>query len=164
MDKKTRNILIILLLLFLWWYYSNTKRTLKKVIPEHPPKKYRCDAGGCLECAEEHSSCHSKSKCEELCINQIPTTPTTPATPTTPTTPTIPSIIGCMDATQINYDATANVPCPHCCIPAIMGCNDPAALNYYTAVSQGWGCTGNNPNNHSCCAYMGTNGIPYYGT
>ena len=45
-----------------------------------------------------------------------------------------------------------------------MGCNDPSALNYYSAVTQGYGCTGNNPNNKSCCAYMGANGQVYYGT
>ena len=152
MDKKTQNILIILAILFLLYYFNvYSKKSKKNNGSSSPNQKYRCDAGGCLPCEREHPSCVSQADCEEQCKNQIQLKENI-------------NVIGCMDNTQLNYNKNANVPCSSCCQPAVMGCTDPSAINYYSAVSQGWGCTGQDPNNTSCCAYMGTDGNVYYGT
>ena len=156
MDKKTRDILIALAILFLLYYvfvYVKKIPTKKKSgngngngNGNNTKKKYRCDAGGCLECGEDidHASCVSLEKCQEQCSTQIQD----------PVILEENKVIGCMDSMQINYDPNANVPCNKCCVPAIMGCNDPSALNYYSAVTQGWGCYGKDPNNRDCCVYL----------
>tara|TARA_Y100000034_G_scaffold131902_1_gene193642 strand:+ start:896 stop:1369 length:474 start_codon:yes stop_codon:yes gene_type:complete len=157
MNKNTLIGIAILLLIFFWWKNSKlTQRVSKK------GKKYRCDAGGCLECDKNntHSSCVSLSRCKEQCqiIEKVENVVNVVNNGTPPT------IIGCMNKTQLNYNSLATVSCEGCCVPAIYGCNDPSALNFYAGVTSGYGCVGNNPNNKSCCAYLGENGNIYYGT
>ena len=165
MTKNQKNTLATLLILLLLYYVFVYTKTMAKTksngngnggqgsVP--PEKKYICDAGGCLACDDNntHPSCVSLAKCQEQCSSQVQI----------PVQVAQNDVIGCMDDTQINYDANANVPCNNCCVPAIMGCNDPSALNHYPAVSQGFGCN-RDPNNRSCCVYMGTNGQTYYGS
>ena len=40
------------------------------------------------------------------------------------------SCMGCMDPTAVNYDQTATIGCPNCCVLPIDGCTDVLALNY----------------------------------
>ena len=108
MDKKTRDILIGLAILFLLYYlfvYVKKIPTKKKQKNGNgngniTKKKYRCDAGGCLECGEDidHASCVSLEQCQEQCSTQIQNPVKVKET----------EVIGCMDSSQINYDPNAN--------------------------------------------------------
>lgn len=170
MTKQQQNTLALLLILLLLYYvfvYSKTMAKTKTksngngngnggITPSTPEeKKYRCDAGGCLECDPNntHSSCVSLAQCQEQCSSQIQS----------PVQVAQNDVIGCMDNTQLNYDPNANVPCNRCCIPALMGCNDPSALNYNPNVSTGWGCISNDPNIKDCCIYVDSDGNIYGG-
>lgn len=42
----------------------------------------------------------------------------------------VPEVIGCTDATALNYNALANISCNGCCCYCEQGCMDPSACNY----------------------------------
>ena len=149
-DKQRRNIIIggaILLLLF--WITKISKKTNGN---GNGNGKFRCDAGGCLECHDfDHPNCMPLEECKLQCESGGGGLSSTFGGG------------GGTDPTQLNYDPNANTPCAYCCIPIIYGCNDPSAVNHYLGVSQGYGCSTKNPNDRTCCRYMGINGQIYSG-
>ena len=160
MSKANQKILTaIVILLLLYYLYKIYLDKSKKTQPNGAwtgrtilgETRYRCDAGGCLECPPNipdiDSVCpFTDSNCGSGCIHKQP------IITTTTTNTSVPKVIGCMDNSQLNYDPLANFPCGNCCVPIIYGCNDPTALNYYAGVSSGYGCT-NNVKNTNCCIY-----------
>ena len=152
MDKKTQNIItaIVILLLLYYVYKISSAKTKKTKTTGNGGNlgeaRYRCDAGGCLQCPPnipdiENVCPFTDNNCGSGCDN-----------PPVVITNTIPKVVGCMENTQLNYDPLANFPCNRCCVPVIYGCNDQSALNYYAGVSSGYGCS-NNVNDTSCCVY-----------
>jgi hypothetical protein len=152
MSKRNKKILtaivILLLLYYLYKIYldkSKKGKTTNGNGGNLGEARYRCDAGGCLECPPnipniENVCPFTDSNCGSGCTHPPIITPP------------VPKVVGCMDNTQLNYDPLANFPCRKCCVPIIYGCNDPTAINYYRGVSSGYGCT-NNVNDTSCCVY-----------
>lgn len=158
MSKANKQILTAIAILLLLYYLYNKKlekskkgKTTNGNGGNLGEARYRCDAGGCLECPPnipdiENVCPFTDSNCGGGCIHKQP------IITTTTTNTSVPKVIGCMDNSQLNYDPLANFPCGKCCVPIIYGCNDPTALNYYPAVSSGYGCT-NNVNDTNCCIY-----------
>jgi len=174
-NKKILTAIVILLLLYYLYkiYLEKTKKTKTIKVGNLGEARYRCDAGGCLECPvnipNRESVCpFTDSNCGNGCstigtgisgcmdstannFNSIATIDDGSCTYTNS-----PQVIGCMDQSQMNYDPLATFPCPHCCVKIIFGCNDPTALNYYPGVSSGYGCCCvgvNSVNDTSCCRY-----------
>lgn len=155
-QKILTAIVILLLLYYLYKIYldkSKKGRTTNGNGGNLGETRYRCDAGGCLECPPnipniENVCPFTDSNCGSGCMQQ----PVIITPPVIIPPPSVPKVVGCMDNTQLNYDPLANFPCGKCCVPIIYGCNDPTAINYYPSVSSGYGCT-NDVNNTTCCVY-----------
>ena len=72
MKQRDSYILVLLIIIGLFWYSRNYMKTRGKGSSFYYQHKYRCDAGGCLECQQNIDGdypevCMPYKDCLEIC-------------------------------------------------------------------------------------------------